>query len=1022
MFEKFAVTTLTGVLMLSLMDVALGKQCSRMVTAEMRANALANGEKYDWAANARKSAVSGAAGYLELSDDELWKMIASQELPRDIHTNKEDGCPNCGAGIFKHGNYPWRKAGAWKLKCPNCGEVYPKNDFWEFYKTALDEHGFFRHELGNRKLLLNAEHPDPKDPLHKLYVDDGYGMFDENGKKHRVIAYYNSWIHWKEITRTLGALVQAYVLTSDVKYAHKAGVILDRVADVYPDMDFMPLHKQGFEHSHGGPGRGRILGSIWETSMGNSLSSAYDKVFDGLKGDAELVNFCSERAKQYKLGDKSSIEAICRHIEDQLVMEILISCKDGRISPNIGGTHVSVIYAAVALDRPKVTNEWLDYIFDPNFPGDYTKSKYPLQWIMVQGIDRDGMGGENGGYGLGWVRRAQQFPDLLAMYPDYEGHDLVAEYPKLRQCFYIEPRLMVLNAAFPNIGDTGAAGTWGRLGRATTFATGYRLYKDPQLAALAWSYAGENAARLRTPNDIYKKEPDALANEIAKVAKNVDSTLKCDHLGRYGQAYVQTQSPVEGRALWIHYGYRKGHAHADNLTIGLYAKNLDMLPDLGYPEYTGGWPKRHAWTASTISHNTLLINDRKANYNAGGQITLFAVQPPLRAMDVDAKRAYSGVKTYRRTVALVDVSNTHPTSSRLRQGYGGRAGQADSYVFDVFRARGGKNHRLSYHGPAEMATVNGLKMVKQQTGTFAGPDIEFATLSGEKAGFYKKSGFTYLYDVERSERPVDGYYTVDWKCEDLRGRIGEGKEPHLRLHALTPCDEVATAAGDPPQNKRGAPRRLRYLLQSRLGENMESQFVTVLEPYEKTPFIKQVRALKVGHDADPTSVAAVAVELMDGTTDILISCEERTSVEVEGGIEFDGQLGMIRLVNGEPKLMRMSNATRLSYGDTELLAEKPAYEGTVTHIDVSDPLNNVISLDPPLPRDAHLVGETIHFINDNPIDSSYKIGEVTPAGISTGAITVIQGFKDAKDYSAGYRYLVNPGDTYIVPCMIGLDK
>ena len=47
-----------------------------------------------------------------------------------------------------------------------------------------------RRKLGDRSLLFNAEHPDPKDPLHKLYDDDGYGMFDEKGKRHDVVAYY----------------------------------------------------------------------------------------------------------------------------------------------------------------------------------------------------------------------------------------------------------------------------------------------------------------------------------------------------------------------------------------------------------------------------------------------------------------------------------------------------------------------------------------------------------------------------------------------------------------------------------------------------------------------------------------------------------------------------------------------------------------------------------------------------------------------------------------------------------------
>ena len=123
--------------------------------------------------------------------------------------------------------------------------------------------------------------------------------------------------------------------------------------------------------------------------------------------------------------------------------------------------------------------------------------------------------------------------------------------------------------------------------------------------------------------------------------------------------------------------------------------------------------------------------------------------------------------TYRRTVALVDVSET------------------DSYVLDVFRARGGKNHRLSYHGPAPAASVAGLRLVKQAKGTFAGEDVPFAEFyDGKKGGGYRGSGFMYLYDVQRSAGPVQTPFTVDWKAEDTRGRITKGREPHLRLHAL----------------------------------------------------------------------------------------------------------------------------------------------------------------------------------------------------------------------------------------------
>ncbi len=1013
--EKLMIVLAVSIIALCAVSGAYAKKCSRFVTAEMRANVTANVEKYDWAANQQKNAISGAKAWVELTDDELWEMITSQELPRAIVTNpgiyfegKKPCCPNCGeAAVQKYGGRWWKFDfwnKPWKLTCRNCGEVYPKNDFYAFYKTALDEHGIFRRELGDRSLLLNAEHPDPKDPLHKVYVDDGYGMVDEKGNVHHIIAYYCQWAHWRTIYRGPSALARAYTLTGERKYAHKAAVLLDRIADVYPEMNYKPLADMGFQHSHGGPGRGRIEGSIWESYIGEAMAREYDQIYDGIQDDEELVTFCSRRAKQYKLGDKSSIQAICKHIEDHLLLEILKSCKDGRVDGNTGMTHTCLATTAIALDREKVTEEWLDWLFDPAYPGDYPHNKDSVPWVLVEGLDRDGMGGECGGYGLIWTRGFRRLAEILAAYSDYTHHDLVKEYPKLKQAFFVEPRLNCLDAAMPRIGDCGATGDWGRAGNAQTFARGYKLYKDARMAALAWRYAKESPARLRLPGDIYAQDPAALATEIAGVAESEPFKLKCEHLGRYGEAYVQTESPNEGRALWIHYGYGKGHSHRDCLNIGLFAKSISMIPDLGYPEYTGSWPKRHAWTANTISHNTLQVNDTRSGYSPGGRISLFVVQPPLRTMEVSSLTAYSDMQTYRRTVALVDVSDT------------------DSYVFDVFRARGGKNHRLSYHGPAAAATVIGIQLLKQAKGTFAGEDVEFAQFyDGEKGWGYKGSGFMYLYDVERSGGPVDSYFTVDWKAEDKRGRIKEGKEPHLRLHALTPCDEVALCSGDPPQ-KSGNPRRLAYLIQSRLGDDMESQFVTVLEPYDTTPFIKQVRRLKVEHDGDPNSVVAVAVELVDGTTDILINCEEPTSVEVEGGIEFDGQIGMIRLVDGEMNLMRMSNATLLSYGDVKLVAERAAYEGTVSKIDSSDPENNLVSLDPPLSQDINLVGQTIHFDNDLPLDTSYEIKAVTAEGISTGDITIIQGFKDKADFEAGYKYLVHVGDPYLVPCTVGLDR
>ncbi|MFH1969011.1 MAG: protein kinase [Verrucomicrobiota bacterium] len=1017
------------------------KSCSRLVTAEMRANALGNVKQHAWAREEQQRAVAAAAPWVALSDDALWDLIPSQKLPRDGHTNKEIGCPNCGKDIVPYGNYPWVIDfwdKPWKLRCPSCAEDYPKNDFLAFYRTALDKQGFFRKELGNRALLFNAEHPNPRDPLHKLYVDDGLGMVDKNGNRHNMIAYYTHWGQWDNIiidSHGHGALVElarAYTLTDDPLYAHKAAVLLDRIADVYPEMDYVAVHDmKGFYVDPAAPGitlrqPGRIHYLIGETFTATALADAYDRIFDGIQGDEKLARFCADKAQKHRLGDKRNIAAICRHIEKNILREIWIGIGDGRISGNMGMHQESLVAAAIALDRPKESAQWLDDLFEPDFPMRVGKSNsqkkakrlsQSIPGVLVGRMTRDGIGAECGGYGLLWTQCFRRIAEMMTAYPAYTNHNMLKEFPTLKQGFMVEARLNCLDAAMPPIGDSGSTGGWGRAGDVTTFVRGFRLYRDPRMAALAWHFAEQNnalgwhfteqnAARLRLPSDIYEKNPDRLVQQIIAAAEEAGPfKLRCDHLGQYGQAVLQTDERSNGRAVWIHYGYGLGHSHSDSLNIGLYAKNIDMLPDLGYPEYMSGhWPNQLGWTAITASHNTLICNDKKAD-KPGGKITLFGVQPPLRVIDVSAPNPYPDVDTYRRTVALVDVSDE------------------DSYVFDVFRARGGNNHRLSYHGPSATATVTGLELKKQLKGTFAGEKVAFAQFyDGQAMGGYQGSGFMYLYDVERSTKPFSGYFTVDWGATDRRGRIESGHEPHLRLHALNECDEVALASGDPPQNKYGNPRRLRYLIQSRLGKNVKSQFVTVLEPYDRTPFIKQVRLLKVKHQARPDSVAAVAVELENGATDVLISCAEPTRVNVEGGIEFEGQMGMVRIVRGEVKCMRMSNAVLLKFKNVELVSKLGAYKGMVTKVDVSDPMNNLIFLNPPLPQDDKLVGQVIHFKSAVPYDTSWDIATVGNGFISIGDITVIAGFKSSKNYRMGYKLQVNAGDKYVVPIHAGLDR
>ena len=52
------------------------------------------------------------------------------------------------------------------------------------------------------------------------------------------------------------------------------------------------------------------------------------------------------------------------------------------------------------------------------------------------------------------------------------------------------------------------------------------------------------------------------------------------------------------RALWTLYGSPLTHGHNDPLTIGLFAKGLDLLPAIGYPE---SWKDAGVWESHILT-------------------------------------------------------------------------------------------------------------------------------------------------------------------------------------------------------------------------------------------------------------------------------------------------------------------------------------------------------------------------------------------------------------------------------------
>ena len=182
-------------------------------------------------------------------------------MPRSTVNMKGDGCPKCGKDHFNAPYKPsrwlvdWNRP--WRIQCRNCKQWFPTNDFAAYYKSALDKHGMFRLGKGDPQFLkptLNGGNPE--------WVDDGTGI-KIGGKKWFVTANYAIRV-WMRMVDAARDLAEAYTLTNDPRYAHKAAVLLDRAADLYPDMNYEELYPLGVESSTGGSGHGRIHGRIWE--------------------------------------------------------------------------------------------------------------------------------------------------------------------------------------------------------------------------------------------------------------------------------------------------------------------------------------------------------------------------------------------------------------------------------------------------------------------------------------------------------------------------------------------------------------------------------------------------------------------------------------------------------------------------------------------------------------------------------------------------------------------------------------
>ncbi len=812
---------------------------------QARANAQVNAQRYEWARKQVDEAIAAAEPWLKTSDDELWRMIVPPKLKRAIMVNVNQGCPKCGMGIYEdRGPHPypwiaWVEGHPWKVQCPNCKELFPKNDFGAFYESGIDrETGLFDPARADRKLLFNSEHPDPKDPQHLYAVDDGNGWQRfPGGLKERdwYIGYHVYFGRGGRMAAAIRSLATAYALTGRPIYAHKAAILLDRLADVFADYD--GKREQFFNNVWGEYSDGLLGPNYWDGGMWAQRAIDYDMVREGIGQVPETLAFIGEQARQFKVPmPKTSVEDIRRNIEQRVLVDG--GRRRERISMNGTITEMCRLKVELVLRGRDSLKEVVGRLMPAIVPPEH--------------LNGDGSGNERStGYDAGaFGQYCGLVEDLASMDKDV-ARAALESYPNLRAAFDVWADIWCLEKYIPQIGDVGEPGaTSGPRGSAGAYLVLFDLTGNARYAQVAMRIAGGDTGKL--PRNIFAPEPEGLVQRAIEADKaagpwHTPSVVK----GDYKLGILRSGRGADEQALWLFYSPQKGtssHSHFDALNFGLLAFGLPLVCEQGYPLYTGGWPARWNWTSHTRSHATVSIDNRCQRHSEGGKLLAFAGDNGVQMISAEAPTAYENVAVYRRTLVAVQL------------------GPGRLCYLDVFRVKGGREHTYNlplFYGDLR---VQGLTMSPHG-------DLH--------DGYVTKVQASPAGAAWRAEADV---------CSGFKGPVAA----HVRIHGPAGKMEVLTGSGEARWG-RDDPRRLPYLFLRRetgTGE-LESCFALVYEPYRERPFINE-NSVVIRAEAQAVQFEA---RLADGSGSFRLTCRDMgdSPVMVEGTRTLAGKSEDLKL-------------------------------------------------------------------------------------------------------------------------------
>jgi hypothetical protein len=524
-----------------------------------------------------------AKTWVEKPDAWFWDIMPSTTVQRVVTVGNDSfrtpklGCPVHGSDIYSvNAYYPWVvdvEAEPHKIKCPIGGETYPSNDYAAGDMTTGP------------------------------YADDGSGFVDENGTRYHFIGLYAHYAYNTALQPAIKSFGDAYMLTGDERYAHKAAVCLLKEAFEYPNSTdrasrtYIPGYKMG---------SGMITDVVWSSMTLVASARCYDQIVGAIEGDGELLAFAQERIDGIESGDDIRL-----YIEDNLLRPGIQAIIDRAIQPNTGWGAEAMANLGLVLndfgDKRPNTADCLEWLY------------YGAGRMKTAGNQfyKDGGSYSSTGYNdaRGGIIRAAE---VIARLRELNPHRFDAD-------------------RYPDVGDRE------KLLRFTdTYKPAIQMLGGPHRYCV-----GDIGAPTTT------SKPNTGDNE-----------RPTEFLDGLGAGFLRSGSGEDQRDVTMFYGGLRGHAHYDPLMFGMHGFGRDLLPNVGYPQ---SWNFAHAWEWSLFTHKTVVVDrDEKPSSTTNGSLVTWYQGDGVQVMEAskrpyrrDQPRGEDGpdVTDYRRLSALIDLGH-----------------------------------------------------------------------------------------------------------------------------------------------------------------------------------------------------------------------------------------------------------------------------------------------------------------------------------------------------------------------------